>query len=187
MLELSWSETLLRLAVAALLGAVIGLERELDEKAAGLRTHILDLRSHERGMRTGLVTALGISGLGSYISWRVISVGRHGDMQIGPHFLGRKLILDEQLARHMQHANIAQAHASQLDLVSVLIAQHPPELIRRRKRSCVAELQLGLQLRFIQIRRHRQGLRDTLEVASEGDGRPKLTQSPSPCESSSDH
>jgi putative Mg2+ transporter-C (MgtC) family protein len=31
----------LRVAVAAVLGGVIGLERELDEKAAGLRTHIL--------------------------------------------------------------------------------------------------------------------------------------------------
>ena len=38
---LSWDATLLRLAVAALLGGAIGLERELDEKAAGLRTHML--------------------------------------------------------------------------------------------------------------------------------------------------
>jgi len=38
---LGWGGTLARLAVAAALGAVIGLERELDEKAAGLRTHIL--------------------------------------------------------------------------------------------------------------------------------------------------
>jgi putative Mg2+ transporter-C (MgtC) family protein len=40
-LALGWDETLLRLAVAAALGGVIGLERELDEKAAGLRTHML--------------------------------------------------------------------------------------------------------------------------------------------------
>lgn len=39
--SLSWDDTLLRLAVAALLGGAIGLERELDEKAAGLRTHML--------------------------------------------------------------------------------------------------------------------------------------------------
>ncbi len=38
---LGWDETLLRLVVAAGLGGVIGLERELDEKAAGLRTHML--------------------------------------------------------------------------------------------------------------------------------------------------
>ena len=39
--SVGWDEALLRLAVAALLGGVIGLERELDEKAAGLRTHML--------------------------------------------------------------------------------------------------------------------------------------------------
>jgi putative Mg2+ transporter-C (MgtC) family protein len=36
-----WDDTLVRLAIAAALGAAIGLERELDEKAAGLRTHML--------------------------------------------------------------------------------------------------------------------------------------------------
>jgi putative Mg2+ transporter-C (MgtC) family protein len=40
-LSLGWDETLLRVLVAAGLGAAIGLERELDEKAAGLRTHML--------------------------------------------------------------------------------------------------------------------------------------------------
>ncbi len=39
--SLGWDDTLLRLAIAALLGGAIGLERELDEKAAGLRTHML--------------------------------------------------------------------------------------------------------------------------------------------------
>jgi putative Mg2+ transporter-C (MgtC) family protein len=36
-----WDDTLLRVGVAAALGGAIGLERELDEKAAGLRTHLL--------------------------------------------------------------------------------------------------------------------------------------------------
>jgi putative Mg2+ transporter-C (MgtC) family protein len=40
-LTIGWDHTLLRLAVAMLLGGAIGLERELDEKAAGLRTHVL--------------------------------------------------------------------------------------------------------------------------------------------------
>jgi putative Mg2+ transporter-C (MgtC) family protein len=40
-LSLGWGDTLLRLVAAAALGAAIGLERELDEKAAGLRTHML--------------------------------------------------------------------------------------------------------------------------------------------------
>jgi putative Mg2+ transporter-C (MgtC) family protein len=39
--SLGWAHTLLRLGVAAALGGAIGLEREYDEKAAGLRTHML--------------------------------------------------------------------------------------------------------------------------------------------------
>jgi uncharacterized membrane protein YhiD involved in acid resistance len=38
---LNWDESLLRLALAAVLGAVIGVERELREREAGLRTHLL--------------------------------------------------------------------------------------------------------------------------------------------------
>jgi putative Mg2+ transporter-C (MgtC) family protein len=40
-LSLGWGDTILRVAGAAALGGAIGLERELDEKAAGLRTHML--------------------------------------------------------------------------------------------------------------------------------------------------
>ena len=39
--SVGWDDTLLRLVIAAALGGAIGLERELDEKAAGLRTHML--------------------------------------------------------------------------------------------------------------------------------------------------
>jgi putative Mg2+ transporter-C (MgtC) family protein len=39
--ELSWADVLLRLAVAAGLSGLIGLERELRERTAGFRTHIL--------------------------------------------------------------------------------------------------------------------------------------------------
>ena len=38
---LSWDEALLRLSLAAVLGGAIGLERELREREAGLRTHML--------------------------------------------------------------------------------------------------------------------------------------------------
>jgi putative Mg2+ transporter-C (MgtC) family protein len=38
---ISWSVVLLRLVVAAALGAAVGLERELREREAGLRTHML--------------------------------------------------------------------------------------------------------------------------------------------------
>jgi putative Mg2+ transporter-C (MgtC) family protein len=38
---LGWDGSVLRLTVAAALGGLIGLERELDDKSAGLRTHML--------------------------------------------------------------------------------------------------------------------------------------------------
>jgi putative Mg2+ transporter-C (MgtC) family protein len=38
---IGWAEVLLRLFVAAVLGGLIGLERELRERQAGLRTHLL--------------------------------------------------------------------------------------------------------------------------------------------------
>jgi putative Mg2+ transporter-C (MgtC) family protein len=38
---LNWDEALLRLSLAAVLGGAIGIERELREREAGLRTHLL--------------------------------------------------------------------------------------------------------------------------------------------------
>ena len=40
-ISLSWPHVLLRLSVAAALGGAIGLERELRERGAGLRTHLV--------------------------------------------------------------------------------------------------------------------------------------------------
>lgn len=39
--DLSWGEVLVRLAAAAVLGGAIGFEREIREREAGLRTHML--------------------------------------------------------------------------------------------------------------------------------------------------
>jgi putative Mg2+ transporter-C (MgtC) family protein len=39
--ELGWDDVALRLVIAAILGGAIGLERELREREAGLRTHLL--------------------------------------------------------------------------------------------------------------------------------------------------
>jgi putative Mg2+ transporter-C (MgtC) family protein len=39
--DISWAEVALRLALAAVLGGAVGLERELREREAGLRTHLL--------------------------------------------------------------------------------------------------------------------------------------------------
>ncbi|MBN8569800.1 MAG: MgtC/SapB family protein [Ignavibacteria bacterium] len=41
MTTLAWTEMLIRLALAAVLGASVGLERERKERAAGLRTHMM--------------------------------------------------------------------------------------------------------------------------------------------------
>jgi putative Mg2+ transporter-C (MgtC) family protein len=41
MMMLPWTETLIRLALAALFGAAIGLERERKEWSAGIRTHMM--------------------------------------------------------------------------------------------------------------------------------------------------
>lgn len=60
--SLGWDDTLMRLAVAALLGAAIGLERELDEKAAGLRTHMLVAAG------SALFTLVGAYGFSSFLS-----------------------------------------------------------------------------------------------------------------------
>src|SRR5580698_1016100 len=38
---ISWSEMLLRLSLAAVLGALVGIERERKDWAAGLRTHMM--------------------------------------------------------------------------------------------------------------------------------------------------
>ncbi|MBD2463736.1 MgtC/SapB family protein [Oscillatoria sp. FACHB-1407] len=38
---LSWQEVLLRLGIALIVGAVVGLDREIKNKPAGLRTHML--------------------------------------------------------------------------------------------------------------------------------------------------
>ena len=39
--DITWAEVALRLALAAVLGGAVGLERELREREAGLRTHLL--------------------------------------------------------------------------------------------------------------------------------------------------
>ncbi len=40
-MEIAWTEVLIRLSLASLLGALIGLERERKDWAAGLRTHMM--------------------------------------------------------------------------------------------------------------------------------------------------
>jgi putative Mg2+ transporter-C (MgtC) family protein len=64
---LTWGETIVRVAVAAGLGAAIGLERELDEKAAGLRTNVLV------SVGSALFTLVGAYGFSEFSQGRDVS------------------------------------------------------------------------------------------------------------------
>ncbi len=81
---LHWGEALLRLALAAALGAAVGLERELREREAGLRTHLLvalgsalftiagaygfhTLRTDPTRVAAQIVTGIGFLGAGAII------------------------------------------------------------------------------------------------------------------------
>jgi putative Mg2+ transporter-C (MgtC) family protein len=59
---LNWDEALLRLALAATLGGLIGVERELRERQAGLRTHLLV------ALGSGLFTIVGAYGFHEFLN-----------------------------------------------------------------------------------------------------------------------
>src|SRR5438067_3901022 len=59
--SLNWDESLLRLALAAVLGGLIGVERELREREAGLRTHLLV------ALGSALFTIVGAYGFHSFL------------------------------------------------------------------------------------------------------------------------
>jgi putative Mg2+ transporter-C (MgtC) family protein len=81
---LHWGEALLRLVLAAALGAAVGIERELREREAGLRTHLLvalgsalftiagaygfhTLRTDPTRVAAQIVTGIGFLGAGAII------------------------------------------------------------------------------------------------------------------------
>jgi putative Mg2+ transporter-C (MgtC) family protein len=84
--SLGWDDTLLRVAVAAALGGVIGLERELDEKAAGLRTHMLV------SMGSALFTLVGAYGFSGFSSGSVDPSRIAAQIVTGIGFLGAGVI-----------------------------------------------------------------------------------------------
>ena len=59
---LHWGEALLRLALAALLGGLIGFEREMREREAGLRTHLLV------SLGSALFTIVGAYGFNAFLN-----------------------------------------------------------------------------------------------------------------------
>jgi putative Mg2+ transporter-C (MgtC) family protein len=84
--QLSWLEALLRIAVAAGLGGVVGLERELDEKAAGLRTHMLV------AVGSALFTMVGAYGFSDFPSRSIDPTRVAAQIVTGIGFLGAGLI-----------------------------------------------------------------------------------------------
>ena len=79
-------------------------------------------------LRAGLVTALGIGDLGADVAGAIVAVGRHGDEQVGPQLLGGELVLDEQLARQVEHAGLAQVQAGDVDRLARLATAEPDQL-----------------------------------------------------------
>jgi putative Mg2+ transporter-C (MgtC) family protein len=88
---IGWAEVLLRLFVAAALGGAIGLERELRERQAGLRTHLVV--SVGSGLFT-LVSAYGFSDFGSRVDPTRIAA----QIVSGIGFLGAGAIIRQGLS-----------------------------------------------------------------------------------------
>ncbi len=88
---IGWPEVLLRLFVAAALGGAIGLERELRERQAGLRTHLVV--SVGAALFT-LVSAYGFSGFGGRVDPTRIAA----QIVTGIGFLGAGAIIRQGLS-----------------------------------------------------------------------------------------
>src|SRR6478672_10123790 len=84
--SLDWLDVLFRLAAAAGLGGLIGLERELDEKAAGLRTHMLV------AIGAALFTMVGAYGFEDFSQRNVDPTRIAAQVVTGIGFLGAGLI-----------------------------------------------------------------------------------------------
>src|SRR5215471_11305238 len=84
--QLTWAEALLRIVVAAGLGGLVGLERELDEKAAGLRTHMLV------AVGAALFTMVGAYGFEDFPSRSVDPTRIAAQVVTGIGFLGAGII-----------------------------------------------------------------------------------------------
>ena len=83
---LGWDDTLVRVAVAAALGGAVGLERELDEKAAGLRTHVLV------SVGAALFTLVGAYGFGEFPRGSIDPSRIAAQIVTGVGFLGAGVI-----------------------------------------------------------------------------------------------
>jgi putative Mg2+ transporter-C (MgtC) family protein len=84
--NLSWFEAFVRIGAAAGLGGIVGLERELDEKAAGLRTHMLV------AVGSALFTLVGAYGFEDFPATSVDPTRVAAQVVTGIGFLGAGLI-----------------------------------------------------------------------------------------------
>src|SRR6478609_8309272 len=84
--DLTWFEAFVRIGAAAGLGGLIGLERELDEKAAGLRTHMLV------AIGAALFTMVGAYGFEDFSQRNVDPTRIAAQVVTGIGFLGAGLI-----------------------------------------------------------------------------------------------
>jgi putative Mg2+ transporter-C (MgtC) family protein len=84
--DLSWFESFVRVGAAAGLGGIVGLERELDEKAAGLRTHMLV------AVGSALFTMVGAYGFSDFPARSVDPTRVAAQVVTGIGFLGAGLI-----------------------------------------------------------------------------------------------
>jgi putative Mg2+ transporter-C (MgtC) family protein len=84
--DLSWFEAFVRIGAAAGLGGIVGLERELDEKAAGLRTHMLV------AVGSALFTLVGAYGFEDFPARSVDPTRIAAQVVTGIGFLGAGLI-----------------------------------------------------------------------------------------------
>ena len=80
-----------RLILAAILGAVIGIEREIKNRAAGFRTHIIV------SVGACLIMLIGIDGIGEFSSDTARDTARiAGQVVSGIGFLGAGTILQKK-------------------------------------------------------------------------------------------
>ena len=84
--HLTWFEAFVRIGAAAGLGGIIGLERELDEKAAGLRTHMLV------AVGSALFTLVGAYGFEDFPATSVDPTRIAAQVVTGIGFLGAGII-----------------------------------------------------------------------------------------------
>ena len=83
---LTWFEAFVRIGAAAGLGGIVGLERELEEKAAGLRTHMLV------AVGSALFTMVGAYGFEDFPATSVDPTRVAAQVVTGIGFLGAGLI-----------------------------------------------------------------------------------------------